>query len=300
MTDSDSEPLDRLDDLASALLDGDVDRVAATRGLDDATRAELDGRIAELTHLRDRVADLPNPPSDEVRASMLERAISEGTASWDTAARTEEPAPVRSLDQLRGRRTARLRQLAPVGIAAAVLLLGAIVLPSVLDRGNGDVASSAFDDEGADMADTAGAVTDPAISSPLPNAPADETEATEEDGAGVGVASEPEAAETQTAPSSAPGGQPPQTLSFDEPSDDGLLDAVIRFRSSATPADEPADDQALRATCGDVVRHPADLIVVGSYRTQFARFVVDVDGSAVLAVTVVTPDCDILAQVSSD
>ncbi len=48
------------------------------------------------------------------------------------------------------------------------------------------------------------------------------------------------------------------------------------------------------------MRHPADLIVNGSYRSEVAWFVVDVDGSAVLAVTVVSPDCEILAQVSSN
>ncbi len=63
MTDSDSEPLDQLDDLASALLDGEVDRTTATRALDDDARAELDERIGALARLRDQVADLPDPPA---------------------------------------------------------------------------------------------------------------------------------------------------------------------------------------------------------------------------------------------
>ncbi len=64
-----------------------------------------------------------------------------------------------SLDRVRARRTARLRRLAPVGVAAAVLLLGAIVLPSVLDPGEEDLASS-FGDEAAERADTAGGDAD--------------------------------------------------------------------------------------------------------------------------------------------
>ncbi len=89
-------------------------------------------------------------------------------------------------------------------------------------------------------------------------------------------------------------------MALEEPSDDELLDAVIRYRSSAETTDGEADLQSLRTSCGDVVRHPADLIVEGTYRSDAALFVVDVDGSAVLAVTVLSPSCDILAQVSSN
>ena len=300
MTDSDSEPLDHLDELASALLDGEADRAAATAALDDATRARLDDRMLELTHLRDRVAALPDPPSEEVRDRMIARAISIGTSAAEV--------PVRSLDQHRARRSARLRRLAPVAVAAAVLLLGAIVLPSVLDGGQEDLASS-FDDEGADMADTAGdaaeAATAPATGSAEADAMGDETRALEEEIANADTAAEPQAAEAEDAPAaSVPGltvgGDASGSLPDGDAADEDLLDAIIRYRASAPTADQAAGRELLRASCGDLVRHPADLVVEGSYRSQVALFVVDVDGSAVLAVTVLSPACEILAQVSSN
>ncbi len=315
MTDSDPEPLDHLDDLASALLDGEIDRAAATNALDDATRADLDDRIRDLSHLRDRVAVRPDPPSEEIRDRMIARAISVGTADHEAPAPVPSAAvaPVRSLDQHRVRRSARLRRLAPVAVAAAVLLLGAIVLPSVLDGGQDDLASS-FDDEGADPADTAGgeaeAATAPATSSAGADAMADETGVSEEgitnaDRAADTAAAEPQTAEAEDAPalslpSLAVGSEESESFADGETSDDELLDAIIRFRSSSPPADPAVGRQLLRAMCGDLVRHPADLVVEGSYQSQVALFVVDVDGSAVLAVTVLSPTCEILAQVSAN
>jgi hypothetical protein len=134
---------------------------------------------------------------------------------------------------------------------------------------------------------------------------ADEAEASEEGIANADTAAEPQAAEAEDAtapslPSLAVGGEDSESFAGGETSDDELLDAIIRFRSSSSPTDPAAGRQLLQAACGDLVRHPADLVVEGSYQSQVALFVVDVDGSAVLAVTVLSPTCEILAQVSSN
>lgn len=313
MTDSDSEPLDRLDDLASATLDGEADPTAAAGALDGEARQALDDRVALFGRIRDQVADLPDPPGEEVRDRMIARAISMGTTGADAPAESAgEPAqgagavvaPVRSLERHRARRTMRLRRLAPVAVAAAVLLLGAVVVPSVLDGGDEDLASS-FDDEGADMAETEGdaedAAASPAPSSPAADALADaDTEAMEEglDSAEASAGQEGETALVVPDPTETDDEN--TVFSYEELTDGDLLDAVVRYRSSPDAPDEAFSTQALRSDCGDIVRHPIDLIVDGFYQSQTAVFVADVDGSAVLAVTVLSPSCRILAQVSSN
>jgi hypothetical protein len=304
MTDSDSEPLDRLDDLASAALDGEADPAIAAGSLSDGDQEVFRDRMAEFARVREEVAEPPAPPSEEIRDRMIARAISVGTATTDAPAIAATVAPVQSLDEHRARRAMRLRRFAPVAVAAAaVLLLGAVALPSLLDEGEENLAST-FDEGGADMAETGGdaeAATAPSAATSLFDRSLDEadTEAMEEEMASGEASATADAESALAVPDPAESGDGTAAFSFDKSSNDELLDAVIRYRASDPPSDENVAGQALRNAC-DNVRHPIDLVIDGSYQSQAAVFVIDVDGSAVLAVTVLNPSCEILAQVSSN
>lgn len=313
MTDSHSDPLDPLDELASAALDGaDAPRDDST-ALDPESAQELADRVARLASVRDRLAAPVTPPADDVRDQMIARAVAAGAATVDAGAsstdtETAVSAPVRSLRTHRSRRSASLRRFVPIAAAAAVLLVIAIVTPTLLGSSSDDLASNLTDassdaDAGADqMTDTGDgrsteSITDQALAPDGDDAPA---AAMEEDAAGAEAASD---AEILIVPSPTPADREAGSeLSLDElareVSDEELLDAVIRYRSQRSLAspEEAIEDRA----CADVIDHPIDLVVSGSYRTQPAVFFAHLDGSAVLAVTVVDPTCAVLTVVTVD
>ena len=183
------------------------------------------------------------------------------------------------------------------------------MLPSVLNGGDDEVALTAAE-ENADAADTAAAGgeaddADTGTGAGTPTAPAggasgDRAEAMEEDGADLEAAAEADDAPALAVPPTASADELADPFVYEEPSDEDLLDAVIRYRATVAAAAEDPGRQPLQAACLGVVRHPTDLVVEGSYRSAAALFVADVDGSAVLAVTVLSPTCEILAQVSSN
>lgn len=315
MTDFDSDPLDPLDpldELASAALDGIDPPGDADAPLDVDTAQDLADRVARLARTRDQLAAPVTLPSDDVRDQMIARAISVAGASADAgASSTDDSAvttPVTALDTHRSRRTARLRRFAPIAAAAAVLLLVAIVTPALLDSGSEDLASTATeaasdaDGAGGEMADTAAdepteSLSDQALA---PDDGDTAANAMEEEMAGVEAA---EGGAVLVVPSpSAEATESGDGFSLDEldgdVSDEELLDALIRYRAgqSANLLRSEAEDDA----CGGVVDHPIDLVVAGSYRSQPAVFFAQIDGSAVLAVTVVDPACEVLAAVTSD
>ena len=316
MTDSHSDPLDPLDELASAALDGaDAPRDDST-ALDPESAQELADRVARLASVRDRLAAPVTPPADDVRDQMIARAVAAGAATADAGAsstdtETAVSAPVRSLRTHRSRRSASLRRFVPIAAAAAVLLVIAIVTPTLLGSSSDDLASNLTEassdaDAGADqIVDTSDgtsteSVTDQALAPDGDDAPA---AAMEEDAAGAEAASDAESAAVLIVPSPTPADREAGSeLSLDEldreVSDEELLDAVIRYRSQRSLAspEEAIEDRA----CADVIDHPIDLVVSGSYRTQPAVFFAHLDGSAVLAVTVVDPTCAELTVVTVD
>jgi hypothetical protein len=313
MTDFDSDPLDPLDELASAALDGIDPPGDADAPLDADTAQELADRVARLARTRDQLAAPVTLPSDDVRDQMIARAISVAGASADAGASSTDDsavtAPVTSLDAHRSRRTARLRRFAPIAAAAAVLLLVAIVTPALLDSGSEDLASTATEaasdaeGAGADMADTAAEEPTNSLSDQaLAPDDGDTADAMEEEMAGVEASGDTESGAVLVVPSPAEATESADGLNFDElarqVSDEELLDALIRYRAgqSANSLRSEAEDDA----CGGVVDHPIDLVVAGSYRSQPAVFFAQIDGSAVLAVTVVDPACEVLAAVTSD
>ena len=311
MTDHDSDPLDPLDELASATLDGVADVHADDPALDADTSQALADRVARLSGVRDRLAAPVAPPADDVRDRMIAQAVSAGAVASDqsiaeetTTGGTEVSAPVSSLDQHRSRRTTRIRQFAPLAAAAVVLLLIAIVTPALIDAGGDDLASSftepSSDAVGGEMADTGGdAATAPMNEQALPRDAGGTAEAMAEESA-----DDAESGAVLVVPSPLPvESEPGEGTSFDEAerdvSDEELLDAVIRYRA-AQDVDDTLRSAGEEGACAPVVPHPIDLALVGSYQTQPAVFLVQTDGSAVLAVTVVSSACEVLAQVIVD
>ena len=247
---------------------------------------------------------------------MIARAVAAGAATADAGAsstdtETAVSAPVRSLRTHRSRRSASLRRFVPIAAAAAVLLVIAIVTPTLLGSSSDDLASNLTDassdaDAGADqMTDTGDgrsteSITDQALAPDGDDAPA---AAMEEDAAGAEAASDAESAAVLIVPSPTPadreaGSERSRDELDREVSVEELLDAVIRYRSQRSLAspEEAIEDRA----CADVIDHPIDLVVSGSYRTQPAVFFAHLDGSAVLAVTVVDPTCAVLTVVTVD
>lgn len=313
MTDSHSDPLD---ELASAALDG-----ADAPGDDDAvldpdTAPELADRIARLASVRDLLAAPVTPPSDDVRDQMIARAVSVGAATADAGAastdtETAVAAPVSSLARHRSRRATNVRRFVPIAVAATVLLVVAIVTPTFLGSSDDDLASnlaetsSDADAAANEMADTGGdestrSIAGQALAPDDGDTPA---AAMEEEAADVEAASDAESAAVLIVPSPAPADTDSGSeFSLDElgreVSDEELLDAVIRYRAEQS-ADSPEDATENHA-CAEFIDHPIDLVVSGSYRAQPAVFFAQLDGSAVLAVTVVDPACEVLTLVTTD
>lgn len=311
MTDSDFDPLDPLDELASATLDG-----AGAPGddptLDNDDAPELAERVARLAQVRDQLAAPVAPPSDDVRDRMIARAISAGASADADAPATDASstvaASVTSLAAHRSRRGNRLRRFAPIAAAALVLLVVAIVTPALLDSGEEDVASTGIESTsnaegvGGELDDTAADEANDSRTGQALAPDAGDTAATpmEEEMAGVEAAADPEDSTVLIVPSPQ-AAEPGDVFSADdlgaEVSDEELLDAVIRYLARQ-PADSPEPPERDNR-CAGVVDHPIDLVASGSYRAQPAAFFVQIDGSAVLAVTVVDPACEVLTLVTS-
>lgn len=137
------DPLDPLDELASAHLDGETTPEEAAR-IDSS--ADLTGRVARLAAARQ---SLQERGSGDVDPERREQAILAALAAFDderrTAAPDERDAPIPLVAP--ARRSPSRRTLQLVGIAAAVVLLAlAVPLLGGLDSGSeDDTASSELD-----------------------------------------------------------------------------------------------------------------------------------------------------------
>jgi hypothetical protein len=130
-----------LDELASALLDGESSPEDAARLADDpALRARVTARAEELRTVREALTELP--PVDPARR---ERAIVAALDAFD------EP-PTATVTPLAPRRGLSPRAVRALGAAAVVLLL-ALMVPLLLNRDSGDDEAS-FESTGAALGTT--------------------------------------------------------------------------------------------------------------------------------------------------
>lgn len=158
---SDGPRGDDIDELASALLDGELDAVTAATV---RQRPDVVARATELAAVRDSVrassSVVDGAPDPEAR----ERAITAALAAFDDEGRRATRAAVTHLDVRRAvRREATRRWL---GAAAAVALVGAGIAGLAIagtagDSGSDDsAASSAAEDAGGSADETAGSGTE--------------------------------------------------------------------------------------------------------------------------------------------
>jgi hypothetical protein len=220
------DPLDELDELASAYLDD-----AATAG--ERARVEADpalvARVAELAAARDRVR-VPLPPLDPVaRDELIANALAAFDAPDATARRT--PASLAA-------RRSRLRATAPwLGAAAALLAIALAV--SALGLGGG------ADDRGTAASSAGAGATTARERTALDSAAGSaggSTSADQFEGKAAPVAP------TVTAPTAAAGDLGPFT-------DVRVLrDAAVSLanRAGAAPPSPPLDDQSCPGTLGAV------------------------------------------------
>lgn len=140
-------PVDELDELASALLDGEADDADRARLADPAVRAEVERRQAGLARAQAAVA-APVAVDPAARDAAIAAAL----------AAADEPAST-GADELAARRAAAGRGLRLVGVAAAVVAALAVGIAAFSGSGDtddaaGDAAAEASlgDDGAADAA----------------------------------------------------------------------------------------------------------------------------------------------------
>ncbi len=286
MTEYDDDPIHPLDETASAALDDEP----GPGGIGPADAELLTERMTELGRVRDLVAAPIDPPSPATRDAMISAAIAAG-AETPTTSLTE---PVTSLEEARRARAGRIHRLAPLAVAAALLLVGAIVIPAMLNRDD-DVTIASSPIEGS--ADTSATDADSVPPSPTDMAAMNESSAgadLSDDGdleqSGIAVAGD--AAESG---SGVAGSEPELAAPSAESTvtDQDLLDIVAREEVRARSLDAvPFDQQA----CAEEVGHRIDRTFRASYGSEAAVYFVEMDGTDATAVTVVNHNCQILAE----